>query len=158
MGPSGVRAAKGWERSLGTPPWPLGWAVFVLPWIVLWTLPQTLAGVALAIVARARGVRGAWYRFGPFLFWVVPTAPPASRGISLGVVVLAEEPSILTHEFCHLYTALWLSWAYLPVYGLEYLLLGHDRSPHERLTVRFERSCRRGWSRVAAEVPEGSSR
>jgi hypothetical protein len=79
---------------------------------------------------------------------VVPRAPPASRGISLGVVVLAEDPSVLTHEFCHVYTALWLAWAYLPVYGLEYLIVGHARSPHERLTVRFEQECRRAWERV----------
>ncbi len=116
--------------------------------MVAWTLPQTLGGVALAAMARLRGVRGAWYRFGPFLFHVVPTAPPASRGISLGVVVLADDPSILTHELCHLYSGLWLSWLYLPVYGLEYLLLGHERSPHERITVWLEQRCRLAWRRI----------
>ncbi len=116
--------------------------------MVAWTLPQTLGGVALAAMARLRGVRGAWYRCGPFLFHVVPTAPPASRGISLGVVVLADDPSILTHELCHLYSGLWLSWLYLPVYGLEYLLLGHERSPHERITVWLEQRCRLAWRRI----------
>jgi hypothetical protein len=102
----------------------------------------------LAAGARLRGHRGSWYRFGPFLFYVMPCAPPASRGISLGAVVFADEPSILTHEFCHVYTALWLAWAYLPVYGFEYGVLGYERSPHERLTRRFERDCQRQWMRV----------
>ena len=138
-----------WARSpRGTPPAPLGLAIALLPLAILWTLPQTLAGLALVAHARTRGVRGSWYRFGPLLFYVVPCAPPASRGISLGVVVFADDPSILTHEFCHFYTALWLTWLYLPVYGLEYALLGHDRSPHERLTRRFERASRRAWCKV----------
>jgi hypothetical protein len=64
-------------------------------------------------------------------------------------VVFADSPSILTHEFCHAYTALWLSWLYLPAYGLEYAIFGHDGSPHERLTRRFERDCRQRWGRVA---------
>jgi hypothetical protein len=64
------------------------------------------------------------------------------------VVVFAESPSILKHEFCHLFSGLWLSWAYLPVYGLEYGLLGHARSPHERLTCRLERSIGWGWRLV----------
>ncbi len=139
-----------WGRSpRGSPPAPFAVAAALFPLVVAWTLPQTAAGLALAVSARARGKRGSWYRFGPFLFYVVPTAPPSSRGISLGTVVFADDPSILTHEFCHLYTALWLAWLYLPVYGLEYALLGHDRSPHERLTRRFERTSRRAWERVA---------
>ena len=68
-----------------------------------------------------------------------------TSGVSLGLVVLADRPSILTHEFCHLYTGLWLTWLYLPVYGLEYLIAGHARSPHERLTVRFEERTRNAW-------------
>ena len=51
-------------------------------------------------------------------------------------------------ELCHLYTALWLTWLYLPVYGLEYLIFGHVRSPHERATVHFERQTRRTWRQV----------
>jgi hypothetical protein len=136
------------ESPSGSAPAPLPLAAALLPLLVAWTLPQTLAGAALALRARRQGHRGAFYRFGPFLFYVVPCAPPASRGISLGAVVFADHPSILTHEFCHLYTALWLSWLYLPVYGLEYALVGHERSPHERLTRRFERDCRRRWLRV----------
>ena len=121
----------------------------LLPLMLLWTLPQTLAGLGYALFVRLRGVPLALYRFGPFLFVVCPTAPVASRGISLGLVVLAEHPSLLVHEFCHLYTAFWLSWFYLPVYGLEYLLVGHDRSLHERLTCRFEGRCKLAWRRVA---------
>ena len=136
------------EAPAGTEPAPLPFAVAFLPFLVAWTLPQTLAGAALAIRARLQGHRGSFYRFGPFLFYVVPCAPPASRGISLGAVVFADHPSILTHEFCHVYTALWLSWLYLPVYGLEYAVVGHERSPHERLTCRFERDCQRRWLRV----------
>lgn len=140
---------RSWSASpSGREPAPLWLALALFPLVALWTLPQTLGGIALALHARLRGVKGAWYRFGVFLFYVVPCAPPASRGISLGVVVLSEDPSILTHEFCHVYTALWLAWLYLPVYGLEYALLGHDRSPHERATVRFERHCRMAWRRV----------
>ena len=141
---------RSWERAPGTAPWPLRFAIPLFPLVALWTLPQTIGGIALALHARMRGHRGAWYRFGPFLYYVVPCAPPASRGISLGVVVLSEDASILTHEFCHIYTALWLSWLYLPVYGLEYATVGHERSPHERMTVRFERRNRRGWERVDA--------
>jgi hypothetical protein len=138
-----------WERShKGRPPWPLAAALALFPLMVLWTLPQTLAGLGFAAAGRLRGHRGAWYRFGPFLFHVVPWAPRWVRGISLGVIVLADAPSILTHEFCHVYTALWLSWLYLPVYGLEYVTVGHDRSPHERLTCRLERSTRLGWRRL----------
>jgi hypothetical protein len=111
----------------------------------LWTLPQTLAGLAYALVERLRGARLGLYRFGPFVFLVVRARPLASRGISLGLVVLADRPEILTHEFCHLYTALWLNWLFLPVYGLEYLLLGHARSFHERLTVHFEQHTPRAW-------------
>jgi hypothetical protein len=141
--------ARSWRASPGgRAPAPFVLAAALFPLVAMWTLPQTLAGIALAAHAHLRGVRGRWYRFGPFLFYVVPTAPPASRGISLGVVVLADDPSILTHELCHLYTGLWLAWLYLPVYGLEYALLGHDRSPHERATVRFESRCRLAWQRI----------
>jgi hypothetical protein len=140
---------RSWSRSnAGDEPAPLAAALALAPLLALWTLPQTIAGALLAARARIQGHRGDWYRFGAFLFYVVPCAPPASRGISLGIVVLAEDPSILTHEFCHLYTGLWLAWSYLPVYGLEYLLFGHDRSPHERLTVRFEQSSTLAWRRV----------
>ena len=136
----------GWtRRRLGAPPWPKPLALALCPALAVWTLPQTLAGLALALWHRARGVPWRVYRFGPFVFLVVPASPPASRGISLGLVVISESPEILTHEFCHLYTALWLSWLYLPVYGLEYALLGHARSPHERLTERLERGTRYAW-------------
>src|SRR5258706_3065158 len=142
---------RSWSASpSGREPAPLGAGIALFPLVALWTLPQTLAGMALAAHARLRGTRGSWYRFGVFLFYVVPCAPPASRRISLGVVVLSEDPSILTHEFCHMYSALWLSWLYLPVYGLEYALLGHGRSPHERVTERFERRCGLAWRRVGA--------
>ena len=96
------------------------------------------------MLKRLRGVPARFYRFGPFLYLVVPDGVVASSGISLGLVVLADRPSILEHEFCHLYTALWLSWLYLPVYGLEYLILGHDRSFHERATCRLEQ--RNSWT------------
>lgn len=115
--------------------------------MALWTLPQTLVGLAPAAFKRLRGHRLMGYRFGPFLFLVAPSAPPDARGISLGVVVLAEEPSLLAHEFCHLYTALWLGWLYLKVFGLEYLVVGHDRSPHERLTCHFERTSAAAFER-----------
>ncbi|MGZ5967174.1 MAG: hypothetical protein ACXWP4_05870 [Polyangiales bacterium] len=140
---------KSWERStIGREPWPLVASIALFPFLALWTLPQTIGGLGFALHARLRGHRGAFYRFGPFVFYVVPWAPKWIRGISLGVVVLADDPSILTHEFCHVFTALWLHWLYLPVYGLEYLIVGHDRSPHERLTVRFEKSTRLGWRRA----------
>lgn len=141
----------GWRRTeLGQAPWPRWAGLALLPLVALWTLPQTLAGLALALGCRARGAPWWLYRFGPFVFLVVPASPPASAGISLGVVVISERPDILTHEFCHLYSGLWLSWLYLPVYGLEYALLGHARSPHERVTVRFERSTRLAWRRWGA--------
>lgn len=136
----------------GAAPWSRGHALALVPWLFLWTLPQTLVGLALALWHRARGVPWWVYRFGPFVFLVVPTSPPASRGISLGLVVISESPAILTHEFCHLYTALWLSWLYLPVYGAEYALLGHARSPHERLTERMERDTRWAWRRWEGAV------
>jgi hypothetical protein len=140
---------RSWSASPGgREPAALGVAAALLPLVALWTLPQTLAGIALAVYARLRGTRGSWYRFGSFLFYVVPTAPPASRGISLGTVVFADEPSILTHEFCHVYSGLWLAWLYLPIYGLEYAIVGHERSPHERATLRFERACRLAWRRI----------
>jgi len=122
--------------------------MLLLPVIIVWTLPQTLAGLVLALWHRLRGTPVFLYAFGPSLFFVVPTPPPASCGISLGAVVFADRPEILTHEFCHLYTGLWLGWLYLPVYGLEYLVLGHDRSFHERVTCRFERTTRQGWVRL----------
>jgi hypothetical protein len=120
----------------------------LLPLVAAWTLPQTLAGLGFALWHRARGAPLLAYAFGPFLYLVVPRAPPSGRGISLGVIVLAEHPAILTHEFCHLYSGLWLGWLYLPVYGLEYLAQGHERSFHERATCWFERSTRRGWVRL----------
>ncbi len=129
----------------GRPPWPLTVALILTPLMALWTLPQTLAGLAYAVTMKLRGAPIGLYRFGPFVFVVVRERPLASSGISLGLVVLADRPSILTHEFCHLYTGLWLTWLYLPVYGLEYLILGHERSFHERLTVRFEQRTRYGW-------------
>jgi hypothetical protein len=125
-------------------------AVALFPLLVLWTLPQTLGGLGFAAVGRLHGHRGAWYRFGPFLFYVMPWAPRWLRGISLGAVVLADDPGVLTHEFCHVYTALWLSWLYLPVYGIEYGTVGHARSPHERLTRHFERHTGLGWRRIDA--------
>lgn len=119
----------------------LGLAVLVVtPVLLAWTLPQTLAGLAFAIVRRVQGHRVQLYLFGPFLFLVVPARGPTSAGISLGLVVFACRTDILKHEFCHLLTALWLGWLYLPIYGLEYLLFGHDRSPHERLTCKLART------------------
>ncbi len=145
------RHNRSWECSAGgRPPLPLGVAVLLFPLVLLWTLPQTLAGRGFVVAGRLRGRRGAWYQFGPFLFYLVPWAPRWIRGISLGVIVLANDPAIITHEFCHVFTALWLSWLYLPVYGLEYGLVGHTRSPHERLTVHFEHHTQLGWRRVRA--------
>jgi len=119
--------------------------LLLAPALALWTLPQTLAGLGYALVKRLRGERLGLYFFGPFVFLVVRGRPLASSGISLGLVVLADRSSILTHEFCHLYTGLWLTWLYLPVYGLEYLFLGHARSFHERITVRLTERTRYGW-------------
>ena len=141
--------APAWPQSHpGTAPWPLAVSLLLLPLFVLWTLPQTLCGLAYALLNRVRGSPLMAYRFGPFLFLVSPRGPIGGGGVSLGMVVLADDPSLLTHELCHVYTALWLSWLYLPAYGLEYLVFGHDRSPHERLTCRFERRTRRGWRRL----------
>ncbi|MBI5549290.1 MAG: hypothetical protein HY901_35850 [Deltaproteobacteria bacterium] len=139
-----------WSRSSsGRAPLPWALALLLLPWLVLWTLPQSLAGLMWAGLKRVRGgVRPSLYRFGPFLFLVVPEAPFSGLGISLGVVVLAGHPRVLTHEFCHLYSGLWLGWLYLPTYGLEYALFGHSRSPHERITVRLEGSTRWAWERT----------
>ncbi len=123
-------------------------ALAALVALALWTLPQTLVGLGYAVLKRIQGHRWMGYRFGPFLFLVVPSAPIGGRGISLGLVVLAEDWTLLTHEFCHVYSALWLSWLYLPVYGIEYLAFGHDRSPHERVTCHFERKSRMAWRRV----------
>jgi hypothetical protein len=108
-------------------------------------LPQTLAGLGVALLRRREGHRPTLCRFGPFLFVVVRTPGPLSAGISLGVVVFAETHEILKHELCHLITGLWLSWIYLPVYGLEYLFVGHRRSPHERITCWLERRVTWGW-------------
>ena len=127
-------------------------ALALLPLAIAWTLPQTLVGVALAAVRRAQGHPWWVYRFGPVIYLVVPAPSIASAGISLGVVVLADRPSILTHEFCHLYTSAWLGWLYLPSYGLEYLIFGHDRSPHERLTCHFARRNRCSWVRWVPKV------
>ncbi len=103
-----------------------------------WTLPQTLAGLALVGWHRARGIRSRLVRFGPFLVVFVPAKAPASSGLSLGLVIVADPEWLLHHECCHVVTAVWLGWLYLPVYGLEYAVLGHDRSPHERLTCWLE--------------------
>ncbi|MBN1947067.1 MAG: hypothetical protein JW797_15435 [Bradymonadales bacterium] len=129
-------------------PWPLWISLSLLPLLVLWTLPQTLVGLVLALVRKAQGSAIHRVRFGPFLFLVSPGGSIGGGGISLGLVVLADTPTLLTHEFCHLYTGLWLSWLYLPVYGLEYLILGHHRSYHERATCWFERRNRRSWWRI----------
>jgi hypothetical protein len=126
-------------------------AMLLVPLLLLWTLPQTLAGLAFVLLRRAQGHRTRFYLFGPFLFLVVSARGPMTSGISLGMVVFACTPAILKHEFCHLLTGLWLSWLYLPVYGLEYLIVGHDRSPHERLTCRFERTVPWRWQPVRGE-------
>jgi len=122
--------------------------MLLVPPLLVWTLPQTLAGLVFAAWRRLQGHRLEAYRFGPFLYLVVPAPGPLSPGISLGLVIFASTPDLLKHEFCHLVTALWLSWLYLPVYGLEYLIIGHDRSPHERLTCRFERTIPWSWHRL----------
>ena len=138
-------AAEWTSGPAGAAPWPLAAAVPLAALLALWTLPQTLAGLAFAAALALGGHRPRLYRFGPFLFLVVPAAPFSIYGISLGLVVLADHPSILTHEFCHLYTGLWLGWLYLPIYGIEYLVLGHDRSPHERLTVWIASRTMTAW-------------
>ncbi len=114
----------------------LGWGLSV-PLLAVWTLPQTLVGLMLVAMLLPRGWPVGVYRFGPFFFLVVPRGLAKARGISLGLVVLADDPAILRHEFCHLFSGLWLGWVYLPVYGLEYLLMGHAGSWHERLTCRL---------------------
>lgn len=137
-----------WERQpgpRGRRPWPLVVTLLLAPVLALWTAPQTLTGLVYAALKRVRGTPARFYRFGPFLFLVVPDGTFAASGISLGLVVLADRPAILEHEFCHLYSGLWLSWLYLPVYGLEYLILGHDRSFHERLTCWIEKRNQWRW-------------
>ena len=123
----------------GRLPSPLPVALLLAPILLLWTLPQTLVGLAACVLRRLQGHRPCLYRFGPFLFVVTRARGPFSPGISLGLFIFSETPEILKHEFCHLFTALWLTWLYLPVYGIEYALVGHDRSPHERLTCWLER-------------------
>ena len=120
--------------------------LLVIP-LFIWTLPQTLVGLAFAIYRRLQGHRFGLYRFGPFIYMVVPARGPASEAISFGMVIFTSSPSFLKHEFCHLITGLWLSWLYLPIYGIEYLLAGHSRSPHERITERLERSVQWKWRR-----------
>ena len=117
-------------------------ALLLFPLISLWMLPQTVLGVGLYGFRRWQGHRGRWYLFGPFLFWVVPANPPGAAGISLGPVVHTAHEELLKHEFCHLFSGLWLSWLYLPIYATEYLVFGHSRSPHERLTCHFENHTR----------------
>jgi hypothetical protein len=141
----GIHSTDWFVGPEGQAPWPRTAALVLTPLWALWTLPQTLVGLAYGVAMKLRGARVGLYRFGPFVFVVVKGRPMASSGISLGLVVLADRPSILTHEFCHLYTGLWLTWLYLPVYGLEYLILGHDRSFHERITVRLEQRTQNAW-------------
>ncbi len=113
--------------------WP---ALALVPILLVWLMPQTLAGIAFALVRRTRP---RWARFGPLVCAVIPTRGLGTAGISLGLVVFAEHPSIVRHELCHVITGMWLGWLYLPVYGLEYLVLGHARSWHERVTCWLER-------------------
>ncbi len=134
--------APEWQGVPGVRAWP---GALLLPLLVVWTLPQTLAGLVFAVRRRAQGHRLHLYAFGPFLYLVVRAPGPLTAGISLGVVVFSSSPRILKHEFCHLVTGLWLSWLYLPVYGIEYLLVGHDRSPHERLTCWLDRRLPWRW-------------
>lgn len=144
-------ASGSWENLEATrQPWPLIASSLLFPVLALHTLPQTVVGLVVAFYRWLQGHRPVLYRFGPFLFIVFRARGPGPRGISLGVVVFSETPDILKHEFCHLLTGLWLSWAYLPVYGLEYLILGHDRSPHERITVKFERDLDWAWRVVGS--------
>lgn len=131
---------RGAPRETDREPWPLAAAALLAPAMLLWTLPQTLAGLAVAARRAAQGHGPRLTRFGPFLYLLVRAPGPWTAGISLGLVAFAEHESLVKHELCHLLTALWLGWAYLPVYGIEYLIFGHDRSPHERLTCRFERT------------------
>jgi hypothetical protein len=133
------------DRSPGRPPWPLPAALLLAPPLLLWTLPQSLVGLAACLLRCLQGHRPRLYRFGPFPFLVIRARGPMSSGISLGLFVFSETPGILKHEFCHLFTALWLCWLYLPAYGIEYALFGHDRSPHERLTCRLERTVDWGY-------------
>jgi len=127
-------------------PWPV--ALALVPVLALWTLPQTLVGLLVVAWFRLAGWRARAYAFGPFRFMVLPRRLGSARGISLGLVVLAEDPRILQHEFCHLFTGLWLGWLYLPVYGLEYLLMGHERSWHERVTCWLTDRVPWGWCRL----------
>ena len=112
-------------------------------------MPQTLAGLLIGLYHRTQGHRFYLYRFGPFLFIVMRVAAPKSSGISLGVVVFSSHCTILKHEFCHLLSGLWLTWLYLPVYGLEYLIVGHSRSPHERVTNWFEEKLNWRWQIIS---------
>ena len=124
--------------------------------LLIWTLPQTAAGLLFALLRRRQGHRFELYRFGPFLYLVMPCRGPGVAGISLGLIVFSESRSILKHEFCHLLTGLWLSWLYLPVYGLEYATVGHRRSPHERITNWFEKRLAWGWRRWAETSPDST--
>ena len=134
-----------WEAPVaGCPPSPLWLALLLAPLLLVWTLPQTLIGLLYCLFRHVQGHRLCLYRFGPFIFVVTRARGPLFRGISLGLFIFSETADILKHEFCHLFTALWLAWLYLPVYGIEYAVFGHDRSPHERLTCWLER--RIGWA------------
>lgn len=113
-------------------------SILIIPVVCLLTLPQTLLGLVAVAVYALRGARPYVYRFGLFWFLVVPREAPIFRGISLGLVVVAFDPAILRHEFCHLITGLWLVWFYLPWYALEYAIFGHYHAPHERLVRSLE--------------------
>lgn len=142
----GLTTQGRWRHSSpGRAPWPLWAGLLLAPFLLVWTLPQSLVGSVVCAVRCLRGFRPHLYRFGPFVFIVIRARGPFSSGISLGLFVFSDADAILKHEFCHLFTALWLSWLYLPVYGFEYALLGHDQSPHERLTCRFERNVSWGY-------------
>jgi hypothetical protein len=131
--------------SPGRDPWPLTAALLLAPCLLLWTFPQTFAGLVVCAARCLQGYRPYVYRFGPFLFVVTRARGPYATGISLGLFIFSATPEILKHEFCHLFTALWLSWLYLPVYGIEYAVYGHDRSLHERLTCRLEQRLSWGY-------------
>lgn len=134
-----------WELpSTGRPPSTLWLALLLVTPLFVWTFPQTMVGLFCCLYRCTQGYRPYLYGFGPFIFIVIRARGPLSKGISLGFFIFSETAEILKHEFCHQFTALWLAWFYLPVYGLEYALFGHDRSPHERLTCWIERRIK--WS------------
>ena len=109
-----------------------------------WGLPQTLVGLVVYLICRARGCR----RF--FFGGAVCTEWRRDDGVSLGLFIFCpKDGGIHLHEYGHTFQSLWFGPLYLLFVSLPSLLwagLPHFRRMRREKQIPYSRLYCEGWA------------